>query len=133
MKRTWQILVLVVLVAGAVPGTKLFAQHQQHHAPAPTAEPQKPAAPEMCPMATMMEHREGMGKLFSDLVGSFDKVLNSQDSQQRQAAMEEHARLLTETRNAFEQHHTAMGEQMMKMCPMMQTSAMHGKDPQEKK
>lgn len=132
MKRVWQVLMLSVLVVGLVPASWLLAQHQQHHTQAPAAEPQKPAGMEMCPMAAMMAQRPKMEKLIADLVESFDKARTLEEPGQRQAAMEEHARLLTELRDSFQQHHAAMAEQM-KMCPMMQKSTNHQEHPQEKK
>lgn len=127
MKHTWQILILAVLVGALAPASGLFAQHEQHHPQAPAAEPQMPE-----PMAAMMAQRQKMEKLVADLVESFDKVRTLEDASQRPAAMEEHARLLTELRDSFAQHHAAMAEQM-KMCPMMQKSEAEHEHSKEKK
>jgi len=127
MKRVWQILVLATLVVGVVvvPAGWLFAQHQHRHGCIPAAQ-QKPEA-----MAPIMAQQQRLEKLVADLIESFDKVRTSEDPTQRQAAMEEHARLLAEFREAFQQHHAAMTEHM-KMCPMMQKSATHQPHPEEK-
>jgi len=131
MKRIWQMLILAGLLGALVPTSGLLAQHEQHHPQAPAAQPQKAEAPKMCPMAAMMAQREKMEKLVAGLVESFDKVRTLEDPSQRQAAMEEHARLLTELRDSFAQHHADMAEQM-KMCPMMQKPATHQGHPDEK-
>src|SRR3972149_3879120 len=129
MKHTWQILILAVLVVGLAPASSLFGQNEQHHPQAPLAQPQKAEAPKMCPMAAMMAQREKMEKLVAGLVESFDKVRTLEDPSQRQAAMDEHARLLMQLRDALRPQKAAMTE-MMKMCPMMQQSPMHQEQPQ---
>src|SRR3990170_3029649 len=108
MKHVSRVLMLSVLVVGLIPASGLLAQHEQHQPQAPAAQPQKAEAPKMCPMAAMMAQREKMQKLVAGLVESFDKVRTLEDPSQRQAAMEEHARLLMQLRDALRPQKAAL-------------------------
>lgn len=132
MKHVRQMLLVAGLVAGFIPSTGLFAQHESHHPKSATTETKKAEEMRMSPMATMMAKRQQMEKLVASLIESFDKVRTLNDPGTRQAAIEEHARLLTQLRDALQSQQSNMAE-MMKMCPMMEKSSMHQeqKQPQE--
>ena len=125
MKRIYPAILMMLALLTTAAYTQTQHQHGQ-----PASAPMQGSM-----MGAMGGHMQTMSRLMNELVASFDKVRAAQDPKERQAAMEEHARILAEFRKNFEEHHAKMAEHM-KSCPMMEQQSGHPEhhdDTQEKK
>lgn len=123
MKRLY----LSFIIALGLLGAFAIAQEHQHQHPAGASSKSNP---QTMPMMGMVEHQHMMSAMVTNLVASFDKMRNAKTPAEKQAAMEEHGKLLDELQKGFEQHRAAMAEKM-KSCPMMQPSGQQGHEKEQ--
>lgn len=113
---------LLLVIALGLLGVLATAQQDQHQS-AMSGMKHEPAGS----MMSMGEHQQMMSTTLNQLRASFEKIRSAKTPEERQAAIDEHGKLLQEFQQSFEKHHTMMAEHM-KSCPMMQHSGQPGQE-----